>query len=50
MSSTTTMTLKTETMERFKKFGVYGESANDILERLMDIADKKGGKNQIKRK
>ena len=32
----TTISVKKSTKERFEKFGNYGESADDILNRLLD--------------
>jgi predicted CopG family antitoxin len=32
--------IHTDTYERFKKYGQYKESADDILVRLLDMADK----------
>ena len=50
MNSITSISVSRETLKRFKTYGHYGESANDILIRLMDLADIKGGKTEIKRK
>jgi len=36
----TTITISLRTKERFNKFGNYGDSADDILNRLMDIVEK----------
>ena len=35
----TTIGVKPSTKERFEKFGVYGDSADDILNKLMDKAE-----------
>lgn len=32
--------IKPETWERCKKFGVYGDSQDDLLNRVVDLADK----------
>lgn len=35
-----TINVKTKTKERFEKFGNYGETADDILNKLMDTTEK----------
>lgn len=36
----THIAVKPETIERFRRFGNYGESGDEILIRLLDIAEK----------
>lgn len=36
-----TINVKEKTKERFEKLGVYGESADDILNRLIDALERK---------
>jgi len=39
-NETTTIRISLRTKERFDKMGNYGESADDILNRLMDVLEK----------
>jgi len=39
-NETTTIRMSLKTKERFDKLGNYGESADDILNRLMDALEK----------
>lgn len=37
----TTITITEETKARFMKFGMYGDGADNVLNRIMDMAEKK---------
>ena len=51
MRSIKTVSIALDTHKRLQKHGNYGDTMNDIIIRLLDIAEKKkGGKNKIKRK
>lgn len=40
MSEYKNIAVKPETHDRFRRFGNYGESADEVLNRLLDMAEK----------
>ena len=45
MKSPTTVRISTELRDKLKKLGVKGETYEDIIQRLVDIAQRNGGKS-----
>ena len=43
----TNVRLKTETRDRLKKQGSKGESYDDVVARLLDVAETKAGEDEI---